>query len=181
MTHNIHVVVNAELYKRVGRGPIIAVWAWVRVDESRFQVVLVDDLVVLGLDQGNVRLELFQSPIQHFGITPNNLEEQPTYVIDFLKTVPAAWDDTRYVDGYPGRSAVLARRSGEVWYVAATHAARESKEMMISLPWLKGKSVDLFYDKEDRSAGLRQTLVGEDGTITLSLAAGGGAVLVYQP
>jgi hypothetical protein len=121
---------------------------------------------------------LFQSPIQHFGITPNNLEEQPAYVIDFLKTVPAAWDEIRFIDGYPGKYVVLARRSGERWYIAATHADKQRREMTISLPWLKGRSVDLFYDQEGQAAGKKTVSVGDDGSIDLSLAPGGGAVLV---
>ena len=58
-------------------------------------------------DRGNIRRTTdafqlattgtFQSPIQHFALTPNNLDEQPDYVIDFLKQVPAVWDETRYV------------------------------------------------------------------------------------
>ena len=122
---------------------------------------------------------LFQSPLQHFGITPNNLEEQPDYVIDFLKAVPAVWDEIRFVDGYPGKYVVLARRSGQRWYVAATHADREPREMTISLPWLKGKSLDLIYDKKDRTAGLQKITVEEDGSLRLAMEAGGGAVLVY--
>jgi hypothetical protein len=122
---------------------------------------------------------LYQSPIQHFGLTPNNLEEQPDYVIDFLKQVPAVWDEVRYVDGYPGQFAVLARRSGESWYVAATHAGDARREMTISLPWLKGKTMELLYDKEDRTAGVRNVEVDGDGNITLSLESAGGAVLVY--
>ncbi len=124
---------------------------------------------------------LYQSSIQHFGITPNNPEEQPAYVIDFLKTVPAGWDEVRFIDGYPGKYVVLARRSGERWYVAATHADRESKDLTISLPWLKGKSLDLFYDQEDGSAGKKLISVGDDGSVNFSLAPGGGAVLVYNP
>lgn len=124
---------------------------------------------------------LFQSPLQHFGVTPNNLEEQPGYVIEFLKSVPAVWDEIRFIEGYPGRHVVLARRSGDRWYIAATHASREHREMTISLPWLKGKTLDLYYDKEDRSAGLRKISVGEDGSVSLTLEPGGGAVLVYKP
>src|SRR5690606_30024319 len=71
-------------------------------------------------DQGNIRRTtdvfqlattvLFQSPIQHFGLTPNNLDEQPAFVIDFLKHVPAGWDEVRFLDGYPGKYIALARR-----------------------------------------------------------------------
>jgi hypothetical protein len=124
---------------------------------------------------------LFQSPLLHICIAPNNLEEQPDYVIDFLKKVPAVWDEVRYVDGYPGKFVVIARRSGNNWYIAATLAEKEGREMKISLPWLKGKSLDIFYDKEDRTAGQKKLTVGNDGTVTLSLASGGGAVLVYNP
>jgi len=124
---------------------------------------------------------LFQSPLQHFGVTPNNLQEQPDYVIDFLKAVPAVWDEIRFIDGYPGKYAVLARRSGDRWYIAATHADRESRDLTLSLPWLKDKTLDHYYDKEDRSAGLRKVTVKEDGSLSLSLVSGGGAVLVYNP
>lgn len=124
---------------------------------------------------------LFQSPLQHFGITPNNLEEQPDFVIDFLKAVPTVWDEIRYVEGYPGKSVVLARRSGDRWYIAAAHADKERKNMTISLPWLQGKSLDLIYDKEDRTAGLRKITVEEDGNVRLTMETGGGAVLVYAP
>lgn len=142
-------------------------------------------------DRGNVRCTTdafqlataitFHSAIQHFGLTPENLEEQPDYVIDFLKKVPAVWDETRYVDGYPGTFAVLARRSGDTWYVAATHAGKEEREFTISLPGLKGQSMSLLYDKEDRTAGYKQIRVGRDGKITLTLAGGGGAVLESNP
>jgi len=124
---------------------------------------------------------LFQSPLQHFGVTPNNLQEQPDYVIDFLKAVPAVWGEIRFIDGYPGKYAVLARRSGDRWYIAATHADRESRDLTLSLPWLKDKTLDHYYDKEDRSAGLRKVTVKEDGSLSLSLVSGGGAVLVYNP
>ncbi len=142
-------------------------------------------------DRGNIRRTTdafqlattvtFQSPLQHFALTPNNLEEQPDYVIDFLKEVPAVWDETRYVDGYPGEFIVLARRSGERWYIAATQAGKEEREITIALPGFKGQSMDLLYDKADRMAGHKKIRVGSDGKITLTLAGGGGAVLVSNP
>ncbi len=142
-------------------------------------------------DRGNIRRTTdafqlattvtYQSPLQHFALTPNNLEEQPDHVIDFLRKVPAVWDETRYVDGYPGEFIVLARRSGNQWYVAATHAGQEEREITISLPGLKGQSMDLLYDKEDRTAGYKKIRVDRDGKITLTLAGAGGAVLVSTP
>jgi len=61
---------------------------------------------------------LFESGLQHLADRPESILAQPQAVRDFFSRLPAAWDETRYVSGYPGQSAVLARRSGSVWYVA---------------------------------------------------------------
>ena len=66
---------------------------------------------------------LFQNPIQNFALAPNNLEDAPAYCLDFLRDVPTTWDDIRYIDGYPGKYAVIARRKGGKWYVSAINAA----------------------------------------------------------
>ena len=141
-------------------------------------------------DHGNVRRTtdafqlatavLYQSPIQHFGITPNNMEEQPACIIDFLKEVPTVWDEIRFIDGYPGKFIVLARRAGERWYIAAAHSGLEKRELTIHLPWLKDRSMELYFDQTDRSAGYKNAAVGADDTITLTLEPQGGAVLVSE-
>lgn len=43
---------------------------------------------------------LFQSPVQHFALAPNNLTDAPAWTIDFMKSVPTSWDEVRYIDGY---------------------------------------------------------------------------------
>ena len=68
---------------------------------------------------------LYQNPIQNFALTPNNLTDAPAEAIAFLREVPTTWDETRLVDGYPGRDIVLARRHGTAWYVAAVNAGDE--------------------------------------------------------
>ncbi|MBP5626354.1 MAG: glycoside hydrolase family 97 catalytic domain-containing protein [Bacteroidales bacterium] len=68
---------------------------------------------------------LYQNPIQNFALTPNNLTDAPAAALDFLREVPTTWDETRLIDGYPGRNIVLARRHGATWYVAAINAADE--------------------------------------------------------
>ena len=120
---------------------------------------------------------LYQSPLLHFGLAPNNLTEQPAHVIDFLKQVPSLWDETRFVDGYPGKFAVIARRAGEKWYIAATHAGKERRELSIALPWLKGKQLKLLHDQPDGTTGIRTVTVRDDEIVSCTLEPGGGAVL----
>jgi len=123
---------------------------------------------------------LFQSPLQHFGLTPNNLQEQPAFVVNFLKQVPAAWDEIRFIDGSPGKFVVLARRSGRRWYLAATNAEVQTKTFTITFPSLAGQTVTLLYDGPERTAASRRFEVGADGRIELSLAPAGGAVLFSE-
>lgn len=53
---------------------------------------------------------LFESGLPHLADHPESFLEQPQPVRDFLSRLPAAWDETRYVSGYPGQSAVPASR-----------------------------------------------------------------------
>jgi hypothetical protein len=123
---------------------------------------------------------LFFSGVQHFGITPTQLAAQPDHVKAYLAAVPATWDETRHVDGYPGRFSALARRSGDTWYVAAINAEATAKQVEIPAallaeiggagPWT------LLADGE---AGVEQRSItaapGEP--LRLSLPPNGGAVL----
>ncbi len=122
---------------------------------------------------------LFQSPLQHFGLTPNNLEEQPRFVIDFLEQVPVVWDETRYIDGYPGRLAVIARRLGDDWYVAATNGTAEAQSLSLLAPFLAGETFSVIHDGPDGGVRESTLTVDSEGRFDLQLAVGGGAVL-YQ-
>jgi hypothetical protein len=68
---------------------------------------------------------LFTSGIQHYAEIPQGMAKAPVYVRDFLKRVPAVWDDVKYIDGFPGQYVVIARRAGKTWYVAGINADRQ--------------------------------------------------------
>src|SRR5690606_29911574 len=53
---------------------------------------------------------LFQNPVQFFALAPNNLKDAPDFAVDFMKQVPTTWEETIFIDGYPGKYCVLARR-----------------------------------------------------------------------
>lgn len=74
---------------------------------------------------------IFHNPIQNFALAPNNLTDAPAEAIAFMKGIPTTWDETRFIAGYPGRYAALARRHGDRWYVAAV--AAESTELELDL------------------------------------------------
>lgn len=103
---------------------------------------------------------LFQNPIQNFALTPENLGDDGTKTIDynadgapapkvsmdFLKEMPTTWDETRYIDGYPGKYVVLARRHGDTWYIAGNNATGKPLTLKLSLPMVKKGNATLYSD-----------------------------------
>lgn len=120
---------------------------------------------------------LYQSATQHLGVTPNNLDELPNYVLDFLRMVPTVWDETRFIDGYPGKYFVVARRYGNRWYIAGSNAEEQTKKLTLSLPWLTGQEVAVIYDNEDRTAGLKTATVNKKGQLVIEMQPLGGVAI----
>lgn len=121
---------------------------------------------------------LFQTPVQNFAIAPNNLTDVAPFVMEFMKKVPVEWDDVQYIDGYPGKYVVLARRSGDTWYVAAINAEKEAKTLTLKLPMFAGKKVKLYADhKKDRSPLLEEVTVKKNGELKLTIQREGGVVV----
>lgn len=92
---------------------------------------------------------VFQNPIQNIAICPNNLTDAPKICMDFLREVPTTWDEVRYIDGYPGKYVVLARRHGDKWYIAGLNGTEEVLKLKLDLSFVKeGQAVCISDDKE---------------------------------
>ena len=120
---------------------------------------------------------LFQNPVQNFALTPNNLTDVSPVCIDFMKEVPTEWDETRFVDGYPGKYVVLARRHGDNWYLAAVNATGEPLKLKLDLPMFAGKTVSSYSDDKHMQPQVRQQNVKSDGKFQLTVQPQGGFVL----
>ena len=121
---------------------------------------------------------LFQNPIQNFALAPNNLTDAPQICLDFMKQVPTTWDETRFIDGYPGRYIVLARRHGNTWYIAAVNATAEPLKLKLDLPVLAGQEVYLYSDDKKMQPQLKLQKIKTDGSLQLTVQPQGGAVIV---
>jgi len=123
---------------------------------------------------------LFQSSVQHFALAPNNLTDAPAWAIDFMRAVPTTWDEVRYLDGYPGRYAILARRCGNRWYIAGINAQDETVVAKLELPML-GKSavVNVYADDAKLNGSLREQKL-RSGRINVSIPKNGGVVIVGE-
>lgn len=120
---------------------------------------------------------LFQNPVQNFALAPNNLKDVPAVCMDFMKQVPTTWDETQFVDGYPGKYVVLARRQGDTWYLAAVNAGKEPLKLKLDLEMFAGKTVALYKDDKKGEPELTSLKVKENGKVQLEIRSQGGAVL----
>lgn len=89
---------------------------------------------------------VIQTSIQCIAIQPNNLKELTADELTFLRSVPTQWDETRFVDGYPGRYAVIARRSGDRWLIAGLNATDAPLTLTLDLPFVAGRQLTALTD-----------------------------------
>lgn len=95
---------------------------------------------------------LFESGLQHLADRPESYLAQPQEVQDFLSSLPAAWDETRFVAGYPGEYVIMARRSGNKWYLAGINGTDDVKEVPLAF---QGKNATLLTDEPGKEQNWR--------------------------
>ncbi|MER5940064.1 glycoside hydrolase family 97 catalytic domain-containing protein [Streptomyces sp. NPDC001928] len=114
----------------------------------------------------------YESGLQMFAGTPESYDERPL-ARAYFDQVPAAWDDTRLLDGRPGEEAVLARRSGDRWFIGGVYAgAARTAEVPLTIGprrWL----VETIEDGADGLVRERKVLRGGD-TLRVDIVANGG-------
>lgn len=121
---------------------------------------------------------MFQSPVQHFALAPNNLTDAPAWAIDFMKEVPTLWDEVRYIDGYPGKYIIMARRSCDKWYVVGVNAQKEPLKLKIKLPmFAAGETIQYYSDDKDLNGSVKPLKMNKKQEVTLTIPCNGGIVL----
>ena len=121
---------------------------------------------------------LFQSSVQHFALAPNNMTDAPAWAIDFMKNVPTIWDDTRFIDGYPGKYVIMARRHGDKWYVVGINAEKQPLKKRISLDMFKaGSSLKVYSDNDKLEGSKKQVKLGKKQTLDIVIPCNGGLVI----
>lgn len=121
---------------------------------------------------------LFLSGIQHFAETPAGMATVPPAVKALLQELPRSWDDVRFIDGFPGRQVVIARKSGSAWYVAGLNADDTDQAMTLDLSFLGKRQGQLITDGK----GEREFDIGAiaGGKTAITIKAHGGFVAVFK-
>ena len=121
---------------------------------------------------------MFQSPVQHFALAPNNLDDAPSWAIDFMKNVPTTWDDVKFIDGYPGKYCIMARRTGDRWYVVGINAQESPVKLKLSLPmFAAGSQLKVYSDTPSLEGSLKSVTLSKKQQIQVSIPCNGGLVI----
>ncbi|GGG49758.1 glycoside hydrolase family 97 protein [Hymenobacter glacieicola] len=121
---------------------------------------------------------LFQSGIQHYAEVPEGMAAQPAYVREFVQQLPPRWADVKFLAGYPGQYAVLARQApGGAWYVAGINGTDAPQTIRLDLRQLGLQQGTLITDGATNRSFRTQAVTGP--TLSVTLPARGG--FVVQP
>ena len=124
---------------------------------------------------------IMQTSVQCVAMQPNNLvdNELPQFELDWLRAMPVTWDETQFIDGYPGRYVVLARRHGHDWYVAGLNAMETPLQLTLTLPMFQ-KGQTLRYYVDDKKTGqpkLTSLKVDKKQQVKVEMLPNGGLIL----
>lgn len=124
---------------------------------------------------------VFESPLQMLSDNPSNYYREPE-TMEFLKEVPTVWDETRVIDAKVGDYILIARRSGDKWFIGAM-TDWSPREMQLDLSFLEDGNYKLEIWKDGVNAAKHaadfaqeEIEVTNNSKVEIEMAPGGGWV-----
>jgi len=121
---------------------------------------------------------VFESGLQHLADRPDGYDALPEAARSFLMTVPNAWDDTKFVDGYPGQDITLARRKGKDWWIGGLNATLREKTKKIKFGFLaagvKYKLTLIADGEHDKAFATSYQVVDSSSEVEVKMLRRGG-------
>lgn len=128
---------------------------------------------------------VFESGIQHMADRPSGYYELPDAARTFLREVPNAWDNTKLVEGNPGRSIIIARQKGELWYIGGISSERFERNKTLNFSFLpEGKKykMTLISDgRHDKELATQYIVVDKSSAVNVKLLRRGGFAARLRP
>ena len=122
---------------------------------------------------------IMQTSVQCVAMQPNNLTELPQFEIDFLRQLPTTWKETRFIDGYPGRFVILARKATDgQWHIAGLNAQKEPLTLTLDLPmFAPGQTLQYYVDSKTGEPTLTTLKIDKKGRAKVTIQPNGGLII----
>ena len=120
---------------------------------------------------------IMQTSVQCVAMQPNNLDELPEFELNFLRGLPTTWQQTRFIDGYPGKYVILARQATDgQWYIAGLNAQKEPLTLTLDLKAYGG--LTQYYIDEKKGGPTRLPLkLDKKGQAKFTIQPNGGLII----
>ena len=119
---------------------------------------------------------IMQTSVQCVAMQPNNLDELPQFEIDFLRGLPTTWEETRFIDGYPGKYVVLARKATDgKWDIAGLNAQKEPLTLTLDLS--EYSLSDIYIDNKKLEPTLTKLKKDKKGKTKITIQPNGGMII----
>ena len=119
-----------------------------------------------------------QTSVQCVAMQPNNLKELPQFEMDFLRQLPTTWEETRFIDGYPGKYVVLARKATNGnWYIAGLNAEKTPITLTIDLFGFGDKLSKVLTDNKNGKPQSGSLKRDKNGKVKVTIQPNGGLVI----
>jgi alpha-glucosidase len=176
-THNVSLAFTRMLLGPVDYTP----GGFRNATPATFEVVNSPPQVQTTRGHGLAMFVVYESPFQMVADSPDIYENAAGF--DFVKAVPTAWDETRFLAGDIDAYVVVARRKGKEWYLGAM-GTEMPREISLPLDFLgDGKFKAKIYEDGASPTSLSESMreVTKADTLSLKLAASGGAAVRVVP
>lgn len=122
---------------------------------------------------------LFQSPVQHFAMAPGNLDNAPQWALDFMKNVPTKWDDVKFIEGYPGKYVILARRTGDKWFIVGINGQKDQTvKARLNLDMFQaGDMLNFYSDDAQLNGSLKEVKLNKKRQMDITIPYNGAVVI----
>jgi len=123
---------------------------------------------------------IFTSGIQHIAESPEGMARQPVYIKHYMRELPDTWDDTRFIDGYPGKYVILARQKDDTWYIAGINGEEKTRTANLKLPFLKEAKGVLITDSSQTKYSTKRDM-NFSKPVSVKMYPHGGFVIKTAP
>ncbi|MCQ2974494.1 MAG: glycoside hydrolase family 97 protein [Bacteroidales bacterium] len=120
---------------------------------------------------------LFQCPLNHTALYYNQLRKDEPWKLDFVKKCPTLWNDIKFIDGYPGKYLIMARRSGDKWYVVAINADNQPLKKNINLDFISG-DITIYSDDANLKGSVKYIKSNKKNIYQINVPKNGATIFV---
>jgi alpha-glucosidase len=173
-------------FTRMLAGPMdYTAGAFDNVTKAEFQARMLAPMVMGTRAHQLAMYAVYEAPIQMVSDSPAAYKNQPAF--DFIKAVPATWDETRVLNGVPGAYVTIARRHGKEWYLGSM-TNWDARTLDLPLTFLGSGSyrAEIYADAEDagqspKHLSILKRTVDHSTHLKAQLASGGGYAVRLVP